>query len=218
MSELARGVYRYWRDGQLQAITEPWRLLAAPAGLLLRGKRLVDGLPFLDLEADYVGARCTGLRLHWQPPAPEALRSVEYQLRDDGLLRWRFEQEVDFRELALATDALLFPLLRAGTGLLLGTLTTGARNVVLPCIRNAADAASFLHPITSQRHVSVPVLAGDQSPTLRYHGGEYGVEGCDCWLDDHGLLQRYHWHSPQGVWDVRLEELHCAETFRGFVG
>lgn len=218
MIELARGSYRYWRDGAQQAITEPWRLLAAPGGLLLRGKRLVDGLPFLDVEADYVGARCTGLRLHWQPPAPAAPRGVEYQLRDGGLLRWRFEHEVDFRELTLPADTLLFPLLRAGTGPLLGALTTGARDVLLPCIRDAADAASFLHPTHSSRHVSMLVQSGAASPTLRYHGGEYGAEGCDCWLDDQGLLQRYHWRSPQGVWDVRLEELHCAETFRGFAG
>lgn len=215
MSALASGIYRYWRDGAPQSVTEPWRLLRSENGLLLRGKRLVDGLPFLDVEAEYVGARCTSLRLHWQPPAPAAPRGAEYRL-EPGLLRWRFEHEAGWREQPLPADALLFPLLRAGTGPLLGLLAGGTRTVVLPCIRDANDHDTFLHPLSGLRHVTKPLAAGDAAPTLRYHGGEYGEQGCDCWLDSLGLLQRYLWPTAQGKWDVRLDELQHSETFTGF--
>lgn len=216
MSTLASGTYRYWRDGALQAVIEPWRLLPSEHGLLLCGKRLVDGLTFLDVEADYVGAHCVALRLHWQPPAPAAPCGVEYRL-EPGLLRWRFEQEASFREQPLPADALLFPLLRAGTGPLLGLLAAGARTVVLPCIRDASDEQTFLHPLSGPRHVTPAAAPGDEPPTLRYHGGEYGEQGCDCWLDALGLLRRYRWPTAQGEWDVRLEELQYAEHFQGFV-
>lgn len=207
MTEVARGVYRYWCDGALQTITEPWQLLRTAQGLLLRGQRLVDGRVVLDVEAQYDGALCNDLHLCWHTPTSQ--HRAQYRYR--GIkLEWSFDQQHGVQTLALPADSRLFPLLRAATGPLLKQLSAAPRTVVVPCIRDAT-ADDFLHPLLSSRHAKTTT-----AQHYRYYGGEYGDAGCECWLDTHCLLLRYQWQSPQGGWEVRLEDLWTAQDFKGF--
>lgn len=216
MSELARGGYRYWRNGALQPVTEPWSLHRQSDGTLrLQGQRRIDGVPVLDVEADYTGARCTRLQLRWQAPASAMVRTAHYRLDGAGL-HWRFGAGDSLETLALPDGALLFPLLRAATGPLLGQLGTEPRNVVLPDLRDPADAEAFLRPLLSERQVRIDGADDDGLHRLRYVGGEYGEAGADCALGPEGLLRHYRWDSPQGVWEVRLEDAWWQPEFRDF--
>ena len=216
MSELARGTYRYWRDGLLQAIVEPWTLRRSlDGGLLLRGRRQMEGAPLLDIEADYLGARCTGMRLRWHPLPPGESRTAHYRL-DGAALYWRFSEDAEAQVQALPADTLMFPLLRAATGPLLGQFGEASRTLVLPSLRDPAGTPGFLRPLLSERRAEAGGVDAEGLRTLRYYGGEYGEAGSDCALGPEGLLRHYRWDSPQGLWEVRLEDAWWEPEFRDF--
>lgn len=216
MIRLASGIYRYWLDGRLQPIFEPWSLDRQPQGaLLLRGSRHRAGASVFDMEADYDGAICTSLSMIWHRPAAARPLSVHYR-RVGALLEYSFADQPQSHTLALAAENLLFPLLRAATGPLL-PLLQGGRSLALPDLRDpTAGSPPLLHPLLSERHSEMLGTEADGLQHWRYYGGEYGDAGCDCWLGPHHLLHRYRWASPHGVWDVRLEALEQAEHFAGF--
>ncbi|HEY1075103.1 MAG TPA: hypothetical protein VGE51_00280 [Fontimonas sp.] len=214
MNELARGDYAYWRDGQRQAISEPWTLTRTSDGIVLRGQRIVDRRVMLDVEACYRAGHCVEMALHWNRDAALTTRAAHYRLSGEAL-KWRLGEQDDVLQLSAGT--LLFPLLRAATGPLLSLLRQSPRPVLVPCIRDPADPL-FLQPLLSQRRaVEIDVESGRISH-LRYYGGEYGDGGCDCWLDELGLIQRYSWNSTAGVWNIQLVDAVVAPGFRGFGG
>lgn len=178
-----RGVYRYWRDGKMQDVVEPWELVRNAEGWLLTGQRKVNGQTALGVEAQYLGPLCTAMRLTWLSNKPA--RHAELQATE---------------------DALLFPLLRAAAGPLLPLLAGGPRTVLLPDIRDPRSAG-FLEPLRSVRHAR---LLDEHSWHYRYYGGEYGEAGADYWLDARGVLARYRWASPQGEWEARLQDFQAA--------
>ena len=205
MRAVAQGTYRYWRDGALQAITEPWQLRRTPDGLVLKGQRLVDGKPALEIEAQYGGGLCSAMRLHWRGSDQDS--RVHYR-RCGETLEWRFDDDAGFQVFVLPQGCLLFPLLRAAAGPLVRKLADSPRSLVLPALHNPADSERFLRPLLSARRA---VLLDGKAGHYRYYGGEYGEQGSDYWLDQQGLLLRYRWDSPQGVWEVRLED-HSASA------
>lgn len=214
MSEalLARGRYRYRRDDQPQPVVEPWSLHRAGGALLLRGQRIVDDQPVLDVSARYRGRRCEQFRLHWNGALP---RSAEYQLLQ-GELRWKPAQDAAWASAPEAHGCLLFPLLRAAAGPLLGLLAEQPAKVCVPDIRDPDQAEQFLHPLFSQRRAELREGADGAARHYRYYGGEYGDAGADYWVDSHELLTRYRWAAPNGRWEVVLEELDVAEGYTGF--
>lgn len=212
MSELARGVYRYRCDGRESDITEPWRLVRHGEQLRLLGRRLDGSRVLLEVDARYRGDRCVALRL--AADTPTGRRRLQYR-RDDEGLSWFESGAPAATHVALPADAVLFPLLRAATGPLLRTLAVGPCELVLPDLRNPADAGAFLRPLRSLRRVT-QVGADAQGSHLRFFGGEYGELGADYWIGADGVVQRYQWSSPHGVWDVRLDALRVAPGFSGF--
>ena len=204
MTVLAQGIYRYWRDGALQDISEPWQWQRVGDHQVLRGQRCVAGQPLLDIEATYEGAECRQLRLRWGPHSAGEAQTLHYVCREPSL-HWRREGDAADQTLPLPAGSLLFPLLRAAAGPLLLRLARAPATVVVPCLRDPADAARFLTPRLSERHA---VLIDEDAATgrhYRYYGGEYGEAGSDYWLGADNRLLRYRWDSPQGVWEVRLE-------------
>ena len=206
MKTLAQGVYRYWRDGLPQGVTEPWQLDQMARGWTLRGQRVLDGRPALAVEADYQGSRCTQMRVTWH--RAEKPLTAHYRLRDSRL-EWRTQEP---QTLALPPQHHLFPLLRAASGPLLQTLTGGPQCVVVPNIRDTKQQ-EFLHPLLSERHAECLGKDKEWGKFYRYYGGEYGATGADYWLDESGLVTRYCWESSQGLWEVRLEERRVAADF-----
>lgn len=202
------GTYRYWHDGQLQPIAEPWRWVPADEGLRLEGLRMQGERILLQVAADYTEAGCVALLLDWQPGSPQHRRVAYRHL--GAVLEWQ-EDGHDVQRLELAAGELLFPLLRAATGFQLRQLVDTPRGVLVPDLHDPSSP-DFLHPLRSQRHV----LATDDGPEpqrhFRYFGGEYGDQGCDCWLDRFDLMLRYQWQSPEGLWEARLDEARPAET------
>lgn len=216
MSELARGTYRYWRDGALQPIVEPWTLRRGLDGsVLLRGRRQMEGAPLLDIEADYAGAHCTGMRLRWHPAPPDEPRTAHYRL-DGAALHWRFADAARYPPQTLPANTLLFPLLRAATGPLLSQLDGAPRTVVLPSLRDPAGSDGFLRPLLSERRALENGVDAEGLRRIRFLGGEYGETGADCALGPEGLMRHYRWESPNGVWDVRLEDAWWEPEFRDF--
>jgi hypothetical protein len=213
MSVLAHGTYRYTLNGALTGITEPWQLERAETGYRLCGRRLRDGMPLLAVEADYDGTQCRSLHLRWLAADQTAARTLLYQHDDNGL---QWTEDAVTQSIPVPQDSLLFPLLRAATGPLLLHLAASPRWVVLPSLHHAHDASTFLRPLLSQRRAQAMAPGATAWRHFRYYGGEYGEAGSDCWLDAMGLLQRYRWDSPQGVWDVRNEESTAAAGFEGF--
>lgn len=181
-----KGLYRYWRDGELQDVVEPWELTRNAEGWLLTGQRIVQGNTALEVEAQYLGALCSAMRMTWLADQP-ARRA----------------------ELTATQDVLLFPLLRAAAGPLLPLLADGSRTVLLPNIRNPRTA-DFLTPLRSIRHAT---LLDKTARHYRYYGGEYGEAGADYWLNASGLLDHYRWTSPQGEWEARLENLQGSASW-----
>lgn len=193
MTSRHAGTYRYRRDGQPQPVEEPWTWTRD----CLQGQRLVEGQTVLDLTARFDGAHCRSFDMHWS--SGDRSRHGRYALAGTQL-QWTLDGVA--AQMTVPAEALLFPLLRAATGALIRQLDRGPRPVIVPDIR--PDSRQPLAPLLSDREASLmaPDDAGLQC--WRYSGGEYGATGCDCWLDAAGLLQRYRWASPQGVWDVRL--------------
>lgn len=199
-----KGIYRYWRDGLPQEVLEPWQLRRDAEGLVLRGQRQIAGHLALEVEARYLNHTCTGLRLAWY--SETSSRVVHYRMQE-GALQWRFDAEPAMQTLALPAGTLLFPLLRAASGPLLGALVAAPRTLVLPNIRNPAQE-DYLRPLLSERRAVL------QSPQhYRYYGGEYGDAGADYWLDENGMVSRYHWQSPRGEWEARLEDFCAGEVW-----
>lgn len=214
MSEalLARGRYRYSRDDQPQPVVEPWSLHRAGGALLLRGQRIVDGRSLLEISARYRGRRCEQFKLHWHGALP---RSAEYQLQQ-GELRWKPAPDDAWASAPEAHCSLLFPLLRAAAGPLLGLLAGQPAKVCVPDIRDPDLTDQFLRPLCSQRRAELLEGADGAARHYRYYGGEYGDAGADYWVDGHELLTRYRWAAPNGRWEVVLEELEVAEGYTGF--
>mgnify|MGYP000518893376 CR=1 FL=1 len=202
MSERARGVYRYWRDNARQAVEEPWTIGIDGAGWRLAGERQVDGRAVLRVEAHYRQGGCQAMALHWEGEGGP-LR-VHYRRDQQSLLWWR-DNETPSR-LTLPANCQLFPLLRAATGPLLPWLAGGRRTLALPDLHEPGTAR-FLAPRLSERHAT----GGPEQ--FRYFGGEYGEAGSDYWLDPQGLVERYRWTAPDGLWEVHLEETRIDPAF-----
>jgi len=215
VSALAQGSYRYWRDGALQDITEPWQLHRQGDGYVLRGQRCVAGRPLLDIEASYHGTACKRLRLHWQPRAADGGRTLHYRHHEQAL-HWQQDGSAAEQTFPVPEGSLLFPLLRAAAGPLLRHLTKVPATVVLPCLHDPADGERFLKPLLSARRAVLLDTAADSGEHYRYYGGEYGERGSDYWVAADDRLLRYRWESPQGLWEVRLEDAVTAPDFTGF--
>lgn len=212
MKPLASGDYSYWRDGERQAISEPWSLSVGDLGLHLHGQRLLDGKLVLEVAADYQGRHCLGMALTWF--AASTTRSVIYEMRGETL-QWRLDDATDSRIQPLPQGCELFPLLRVAAGPLVQQLLELRRAVVVPNIRPNASEQELLSPLMSERHASLLGHNGEERH-CRYYGGEYGTAGSEYWLDARGLLQRYRWESDHGIWEARLEGLRMTAEFAGF--
>lgn len=197
MSQAHRGSYQYWKDGQRQGIDEP----SVWTPYQIQARRRVGGRTALSVTADYAGGCCTGLVLHTGDDGTEA--SVRYHIAR-GRLDWQRDSEPAGQALALPADALLFPLMRAGSGWLIRQLAGGARPVVVPDIRPDATPAERLAPIISTRSVQLLETTPDGGTRWRVFGGEYGQAGCEAWLDADDRMSRYVWDAPDGRWEVRL--------------
>jgi hypothetical protein len=215
MTLLARGRYRYERDGGPTGISEPWQLERLESGCRLRGQRLIDGQPLLEVEAHFQSGRCTEMRLQWQPSGEGVPRVLRYRHRET-VLEWCEEGGCMPQFLQLPADCLMFPLLRAAAGPLVEQLARASRWVVLPSLHDPQDTATFLRPLLSQRRAERVDSGPAALRHYRYFGGEYGEAGSDYWLDAHGILQRYRWLSPHGAWEVRNESGAAAAGFAGF--
>lgn len=202
----ALGDYSYTFSGVPQAVGEPWTLMRTGSGFVLQGVRLLKGTPTLVVEAEYERTSCTAMRVEWLGMGEP--RTVHYRLVD-GELDWRDGGRSPQR-VSLPPGCLMFPLLRAGTGPLLRELAMARRAVVMPDLR-APRSAQFLTPLLSERRAERPAGAGGSH--YRYFGGEYGEDGSDWWVDSHGIVSRYTWATPQGDWDVRLENLAADPGF-----
>lgn len=213
MTELAHGDYSYSLNGVRQAISEPWTLTHSAGGLALRGQRIVDGRVMLDIDARYRAGRCVEMKLAWDRDAMSTARHAHYRLPAETL-NWQLDGKD--HALTLPANCLLFPLLRAAAGPLLRLLRPSPRPVLVPCIRDPADTALFLQPLLSQRRVVEFDSLDERVSQLRYYGGEYGDGGCDCWIDEHDLIQRYTWNSTAGLWEIQLIDAAVAPGFRGF--
>lgn len=215
MTILARGIYRYRKDGDLQNIVEPWHFAQTPDGLTLTSERRVADNVVLQVQARFSGSTCTGMQARWN-----AAHSCvyDYQLEavapDEQLLYWQAGNDGNDAQLPgtlkLAGDALLFPLMRAAAGPLVLALAQKPHPVVVPSLHHPEDP-TFLHPRVSQRHAEQ-----QDAQHFRYYGGEYGSAGSDYWLHPSGLLQAYRWDSPTGVWEVELDKLVRDPAFSGF--
>jgi hypothetical protein len=214
MTELARGTYRYARDGVPQAISEPWQLRQTPQGVALLGRREIGGESVLEVEAGFARARCTSLTAYWKRQHAPLARSVRYQLVGETL-HWRSHGSDSTQIMPLPGGCVLFPLLRAAAGPLIRQLSQQPGWVVLPNI-NDSTGPPLLHPTLSQRQATTldrDLALGDR---FRYVGGEYAQTGADYWLDRHAIVQRYVWDAPHGRWDVHLEDYWVAKCFTGF--
>ncbi len=202
-----RGLYRYWKDGELQPIDEPWQYDASANTGLLTGQRIVGGETLLDVEAGYRDRHCIRLALTWtQDGQAQRWR----YLRGSHTLLWSCDGGPE-RVLPLAANCRLFPLLRAATAGVLKDAEDEGIQLVLPSLHNPGTHG-FLQPVQSSRCVRRSAEAGH----LRYYGGEYGDAGADYWLGDHGLVDHYRWQAPSGLWEIKLDEAWFTDDFNGF--
>ena len=213
-SAIASGNYRYNLDGVEQPIEEPWQLIQTDSGLILQGRRIVNGIALLTVDARFKNGAWQQMSLHWAGNGagddPGQHYRLEYRLANNELA-WAHAGKSEQR-FALPDNTLLFPLLRAASGSLLSQLAAKPQTLVLPCLRDPQDQAAFLRPIMSQRRAEYVQQLDDDTTHFRYYGGEYGEAGSDYWLNRQGLLQRYVWQSPHGCWDVQLKDYQAPDT------
>jgi hypothetical protein len=215
MMRVAHGRYHYFRDGQRTAITEPWSLSRSATGWLLQGQRLDGDRVLFDIEADYRADLCIALRLRWATDTPHTAQTLRYAHEGDAL-RWQRQGDDAMHREPLPAGCRLFPLLRVATAPLLPQLATASGWLVLPSLHDPRDDRRFLQPVLSERRAEAGGIDIAGAAHYRYFGGEYGDAGCDCWLNAQHLLQRYRWHSPQGHWEVQLEDAWTAANFSGW--
>lgn len=215
MNLLANGTYLYWRDGIAQPIREPWTLSVDGGDWLLSGQRVIEEVPRLGIDARYRDHAWQDCALDWLSPQDPWPQTHFYFMRE-GALRWRAPNDIDDHALTLPSRCLLFPLLRAAAGPLLWALTRTPRWVVVPELKQTVDTRRFLSPSLSERRACVGASPQGEQTHYRYFGGEYGENGADYWIDHQGLLRRYTWQAPDGLWECRLIALETAPPFRGF--
>lgn len=210
MNEIARGNYRYWRDGEPQPIDEPWSLHQRGETRRLVGERRRSGQPLMRVEAERRDGDWLSLAVDW---AAEPALGVAWSVQGDALCWRRRNGEAGERSLPPGTQ--LFPLLRAAAGPLLRALLARPATVAVPALHDPGDRQAFLLPILSRR--SAEQLGDDDAlgAHLRYRGGEYGEDGSDYWLRHGDLVQRYRWQASDGCWEVALTDAAFSDDFSG---
>lgn len=127
MTLLASGTYRYRLDGALQPIEEPWTFHRIDHRMRLHGQRVIDGNPLLEVDADYDGSICKAMHVRWQAAPPQEIRYWHVGEH----FEWQRKGEPGAQFIDVPPDSLMFPLLRAATGLLLPQLIR-PRAVIVP--------------------------------------------------------------------------------------
>lgn len=197
-SPFARGCFHYSRDGQALPIHEDWVLWGNDDAPILSGRRWVQGQAVLRIRARYAGAHCQHLSLRWQSRAEDAPQYWTYRKQGNRLLV-RCGPEVA-RLMELPADCALFPLLRAATPFLIRSLGEAGGKIVLPNIGLSPEQPGFLQPLISERSLQQEPQDSGHGQAWRMVGGPYQLPGACFELDARGLLQRYQWQAPDGLW------------------
>lgn len=200
------GTYRYRRDGVLLGVTDFFTIDGASVGAV----REQTGGVRMELDASVdVSGLVSRFDLLWTHGGDGqiARRHVSYALFDGAL-----ELTIDgvTQKLAVARDAVLFPLLRVFQGaVILAVADAGAigRTVIIPDLHHLSDPERLLHPTVEHR--TAHCLSTDDSSgisTYSYEGSVY--DGSARFFIEVGRRQMTGYRFPQAdgsVIDVRLE-------------
>jgi len=226
---VAQGCYRYYCNGESQAIEEPWSVHRRAGAVIIRSQRIVPGASlkvqvYASSASDQLPTAILGnFNLTWLDSGenPFAGEVSVRQLSDDSeFSRLEYTRAVHAGQQAenstkpeiLEATAVVFPLLRIFMGFVVSELLGhgGQANVVVPWIKDPRDHSLLLSPSVSLRSARrcEPDDNAADGICFEYWGDQY-QEGTRFWFNRGGLLSRYCWEQEGGrKWEVLLEDLN----------
>ncbi len=209
-----RGTYRYFVNGATVDVVEPWTITRRTDGTIVtRSQRLARAYGTtisVETTAEGEGAPISAFQVDWASTGAVPAATARYTLADGKL--WascQINQEPPAEiEISVDASAILAPLMRVHMGPTLRHVAAlGSATVIVPDIRNHADALQLLRPLLETRsarllsHESIHLHGVEVAATrYRYLAGQYD-DSAVFWVNDRGHMCRYVWRD----WRVDLD-------------
>jgi hypothetical protein len=194
-----QGGYRYWRNDESVPLAESFVI----DGASVRGVRDQPGGAHMEVAATLnEEGLVNSFELRWTHGGEGHVpsRTVTYERRGSGI-----DVTVDgvAERLAVADDALLFPLLRVFQGpLIVAIASSGAngRTVVIPDLHALTDPARLLQPTVEVRTARRIEVAADEADALYTYEGRVYDGDARFWInEDTRALTSYRFPQAEGV-------------------
>ena len=210
------GTYLYLCNGENAGISEDWELHRHGAELHIESVRHVPATGLsLRVRSVQKNGQFRHCILHWLQRKRDFTVDVsaDYCFDDEGLTCFVHNGEAETGQRIVGHDFLFSPLMRIYNGPIIEQLCDRGHEhqILVPWIKAADQRDRLLHPQFSTRrarYIAAAEIAVDGADTpcrqYEYSGGEY-QPGTRFWVDDRGIMLRYHWRQDQGTeWDIRL--------------
>jgi hypothetical protein len=212
-----RGVYHYWLNGTDTGIREAWHMHTQPTGEqiieITRDASVYGSQISVTIVRQAALLRSATIEWRNNTPGHVAHAHALYTLNDGRLHVSRTaDGQSSQASIELGSGRIFSPLVRVTFGSVLRALlgSPHGAEVIVPDIRDPADALRLLAPHIEQRHAQLVgddtiLLYGTPTHALKVDYATAASDDCfTYWLNDRDLVLRYQMQRGAQLWDVFL--------------